>query len=525
MKKKKKKQETISTPDLLGRGATCVYLAVMLGIFPVFYHDNLFGISSVKRSFFLIVTAIYLCMMAIPFFGRILEWLKKKKMPGWKPCDIFAGLLLLSVIFSTIFALDVKEAILGVSVRKVGAIAMLLCLLVFYAVRNYTIFHRIWFCAYLAGSACIYLFGVLVTCGINVLNIQEGIDPSQLSMFVSPLGNININAAYISLMLPAAMVFFLLCKEKAYKWLLAAYLYLGFAAAVCIRSDSVIVVVFAVFVLFLYFALGNRDWLLQFTYTAGIYTAANLTVFLLRLCLKTRMYPFSGLGALVLKPQVICLELLVCGILFLICCLLKKKEAAAGPEALEQNMLRLRKWYGLLLLVLFAAGVIVLIGLNLFFRDAASGTALDQLILRDETGSGRGYIWIRTVELYGKLPLKHKIFGCGLSCFYNFVYPAYGADMLEKINSVFYDAHNDFLNMLATTGIVGIAAFFGLIGSAIVNAVRKWKEQPVQIAVVLALAAFLVQGLVNSYSIFTLPLLFIILGLSYSPILEGQAAQ
>ncbi len=76
MKKKKKKQETISTPDLLGRGATCVYLAVMLGIFPVFYHDNLFGISSVKRSFFLIVTAIYLCMMAIPFFGRILEWLK-----------------------------------------------------------------------------------------------------------------------------------------------------------------------------------------------------------------------------------------------------------------------------------------------------------------------------------------------------------------------------------------------------------------------------------------------------------------
>lgn len=276
------------------------------------------------------------------------------------------------------------------------------------------------------------------------------------------------------------------------------------------------------FVLLLYFAIGNRDWLVWFSCVFGIYTAANVTVFLLKLCLDTRMYAFSGFGALVLKPQIICLELVICGILAAICYMLKKKQQTAGTEKLVQSMARLQNVYGVCLVLLFIAGIIVLLLLNLCFREAVSGSILENLIITDEIGSFRGYIWIRTVELYGKLPWKNKIFGCGLSCFYNFVYPAYGADMIEKINSVFYDAHNDFLQTLATMGIVGVFAFFGLIISAIVNAFRKWKERPMQIAVVLALAAFLIQGLVNSYSIFTLPLLFIILGLGYSSILEEQ---
>ena len=114
------------------------------------------------------------------------------------------------------------------------------------------------------------------------------------------------------------------------------------------------------------------------------------------------------------------------------------------------------------------------------------------------------------------MPIVNKIFGCGLGCFYDFIYPAYGTDMVERFNSIFYDPHNDFLHVLSTTGIVGAIGFFGGIFSAISYSVKKRKNREMQMVVIMTLASFLVQGLVNSFTIFVIPLVFIIMGMAYS---------
>ena len=76
--------------------------------------------------------------------------------------------------------------------------------------------------------------------------------------------------------------------------------------------------------------------------------------------------------------------------------------------------------------------------------------------------------------------------------------------------------------MLATTGFVGVIGFFGGIFTTLAASMKKRKDRKVQIMAVMSLAAFLVQGLVNSFTIFIIPLVFIIMGLAYSAPPESE---
>lgn len=502
----KRKEKNVS--DLFASGATYVYLILMLGIFPMFYKGTLFDISIAKRDFFLIVTGIYLCILVIPFINEVICCIKGKKYIEGTASDLFAVLFVITVILSTVLSTNREGALWGFGSQKYGMVVLLLCLLMYFAVKKYAVYDSILIWVYLIGSGLIYLCGITLTCQIDILNMQKGIMEAQKAIFVSPLGNINYNASYISLMLPAAMVMYLLCREKFTKNVLAVYLYLGFLDAICIRADSILAVLGVIFPVLMYFALENETWLMRFFVLIQIFVFANLTVYVLRWILKSHIYVFSGLGAYLLKPQTLILEIMICCILLWF----QKKKKRPAKEKLE----KLQKMYGIVFAAAIVLGIILMILVNFCFRDQAAGTVFGKLLITDETGSGRGYIWMRTLQVFIKVPVRQKLFGVGLSCFYNFIYPYYGSDMLEKWHVVFYDPHNVFLQVLAETGIVGVIGYFGMIFSTVISAIKKRKNQEMQIAVIVTFIALLVQGLVNGDTIFVIPLIFVVLGLSYS---------
>lgn len=508
MKKKKKQKNKIDISEIFGREITYVYLLVMFGLFPVFYPGHLIGIHSVKSSFFTAASAVYICLLAIPLISQIT--LITKQHRNIKPNLIsgFAMLFLVSVAISTLAALNKENAIYGNDNIKTGAIVLAFCGIAYFTVKKYARCNRTLVLVNLAASAFIYLSGIFLTCQMDILNMQKNIIDAQKIAFISPIGNVDFNVSYISLMLPAAMVMFLTCRETMLRYLLAVSVYLGFMDSFCVRTDSGIILMLFLIVLLLYFALEKEQWLESYIILIQIFCAANISTYLLKTILQGHMYPFSGLALYLLRIETVILELILFALLFWI----RKRNKVPGTE----KLLSIQKYYKRIGLSLFAVGIVWILISNLFLREQLTGTVWGAFLLRDSLVNYRGYIWIRSIKEFAKLPLVNQLFGCGAGCFIDFIYPSYGTEMIETFQAAFYEPHNDFVQVLITTGIAGVIGYFGMIFGTIVTAFKKRKERNLQMIVIMVLAAYLLQGLVNSYTIFVIPLVFIIMGMAGS---------
>lgn len=125
----------------------------------------------------------------------------------------------------------------------------------------------------------------------------------------------------------------------------------------------------------------------------------------------------------------------------------------------------------------------------------------------------RPQVWKDTLHLFRDFPL----FGVGLGNFQN-LYPKY----TTIASPTFWDhAHNDYLEMLADTGWVGVLLFFGGVFIFLFTILKKWKERrdPFVIGITLGGLTGAVAILFHSLVEFNLRipanalLLFIILGL------------
>ncbi len=515
MKNKKKQKNKIDISEIFGGEITYVYLLVMFGLFPVFYPGHLIGIHSVKSSFFTTATAVYICLLAIPLINQIALTVKERRNIKPNLIDGCAILFLVAVVVSTLVALNKENAIYGNDNIKTGAIVLALCGAAYFTVKKYARCNRILVLVNLAASAFIYLSGIFLTCQMDILNMQKNIIDVQKTAFISPIGNVDFNVSYISLMLPAAMVMFLICKEAMLRYLLAVSVFLGFMDSFCVRTESGIILMAFLFILLFYFALEKEQWLERYIIIVQIFCAASISVFLLRTILQERMYPFSGLGLYLQRVEVIILEVVLLAGLFWI----QKRNKIPGSE----KLLKIQKYYKIIGLSLCAVGIVWILILNLFLKDQMLGTIWDAFLLQDSMFAHRGYIWIRSMKEFGKLPFINKVFGCGGGCFIDFIYPTYGTEMIEIFHAAYYEPHNDFLQVLVTTGIVGVIGYFGMIFGTIVTAYKKRKDRNMQIIVIMVLAAYLLQGLVNSYTIFVIPLVFIIMGMAGSAsVAEGE---
>lgn len=494
--------------EIFGREITQVYLLVMFGLFPVFYPGHLIGIHSVKSSFYTIATAVYLCLLAIPLIGQIILSVKERRnlKPGRMDC--FAILFLASVLFSTLTALNRTNAIYGNDNIKTGAIVLAFCGITYFTVKKYAKCDRTLVLVNLAASAFIYLCGIFLTCQMDILDMQKNIIDAQKTVFVSPIGNVDFNVSYISLMLPAAMVMFLVCKEALLRYLLAASVFLGFMDSFCVRTESGIILMIFLLLFLLYFALEKGQWLERYITIVQFFFAANISVFLLRILLQERMYIFTGSSLYLLRIETVIAEAVLFALLFWI----RKKKILPGTE----KLLKIQKYYRRAGLTIVAAGILWILILNLFLKEQMTGTIWNGLLLQDGMFSHRGYIWIRTMKEFKELPLVNQLFGCGAGCFIDFIYPSYGTEMMEIFQAAYYEPHSDLLQVLVTTGIAGVIGYFGMIFGAMVTAFRKRKERNMQIIVIMVLAAYVLQGLVNSYTIFVIPLVFLILGMADS---------
>lgn len=124
--------------------------------------------------------------------------------------------------------------------------------------------------------------------------------------------------------------------------------------------------------------------------------------------------------------------------------------------------------------------------------------ALNQyLLLNDDWGTHRGYIWRIGMEFYQKQPIHHKLFGYGPDTFGIITVKNYFEDMVRRYGEKFDSAHNEYLQYLVTIGIVGLTAYLALLLTSITEMLRTLKKRPELIAIAFAVICYGAQAAVN----------------------------
>lgn len=521
---KNQKRQQKSTGEWLLEKSTFYYAFLMLLTYPVFFHDGFIDIVRSKLAYYKVVTFIFL---AVAVIGFLAYWVDNGIKTGQRPASfgawfrdvpkdsLFTGVFFAAILLSTLVSDYRQEAFMGSNGRRLGAMVMLLYLFVYLMCGKYLKMHRALLWAFLASNAVIIMLGNLQFWGIDLFHMYENLVESQHNMFISTIGNINVNAGYLCLILPIVMAFYFVSENKAYKIVYVVFLVAGFYEAFVTLSDSSFLGIGVGYLVLFWFGCKNHEAMRKFLELAGFFWLAD---FLMRLTLTiggavgadAALYVTfleMPLQNLVSSWSVIIGMGILLAVAFLLVEVLRRKQINFPYRAVRGGVF-------IVLAVLIAVAVIVVIVANTKAEGQWQGSlaVLNQLQLVDSFGSNRGYVWKRCLIAYGKLPWYQKIFGYGLNCFGQLMAVDYSEEMVTLYGGMFIDAHNEVLQFLITTGIVGVIGYFGILISTVVNCAKKAAENPVLIAGIAGILGYLAQAMVNNPQTFLTPTVFLFLG-------------
>ena len=140
-------------------------------------------------------------------------------------------------------------------------------------------------------------------------------------------------------------------------------------------------------------------------------------------------------------------------------------------------------------------------------------------------GSGRGYIWSRTLPMMKDTQLLG--YGADSYCIY---FPH--EDYVGKYNSGTFSAntnivvdkpHNMYMGMVVGTGGISLLAFLGLTILYLIQGIKLYFRKELKtlydfvgVSIVLSICGFLVAGLVNDSTVSVMPMFYGLLGIGFS---------
>ena len=119
----------------------------------------------------------------------------------------------------------------------------------------------------------------------------------------------------------------------------------------------------------------------------------------------------------------------------------------------------------------------------------------DVLIFNDNWGTYRGTAWRITVESWLAQPVWRKLLGVGPGMMHTAVADWAGAGITDRMKT-FYAAHNEYLELLLTTGAAGLAAWLWFVIAHLRRAAQNWLRPGVAPAT-LALISYLAHAVIS----------------------------
>lgn len=478
-------------------GLVKLYVYFMFLIYPIFFHNYYFDIVTCKYILFLIVTGIMFIISVFYIPENIFKKIKMREI-RFSVSDYFMFAFLIVNVISTLLSGDILYGLNGASGRNMG-LSTVICLTFVYFLISRTFkldetFYRI----AAIGSVLVSIVGILQFAGIDFLGFYDKLESSQKLFYISTLGHVDVYTSYFALTIPVLFIKYLHSTAPKEKFFYLTALITNGAGVVCGQCDSAYIVIFASIFLTLIFG-KCRDKRVRISEVILPFVLIEVIV---KALLKVNdnakeVRIVSTFTKALFNDKAILILAVILGISILI------------EMKYVTDVMRFKNVYLLIMGVGIVAYIILIICFTTIFKEADLGKFETILRFSDSYGSYRGYIWKVLVKDYRDMPFINKLFGIGTDLLRPYLVAKYGDKMYRVTNAYYDNAHNECLQYLATTGIIGLITYAGLVIASIKNALKNENLRIILAAVL----CYLAQSFVNINQVVTTPLFFIMLSL------------
>ena len=551
------------------------FLFCMLGIFPLYYKEQYYGIGDAKFEFFWTTSlgfiGTFLVFIILKF---VLEQISKKPLckkkieNSYKTTEhkkenillkcldnlssldyavfIYAICVFLSYGFS-----DYKDfALKGASGWNMGLCSQMIFVALYFILsrqkelfakvqslkgeKRYQDLTQLILIVHLTASALAFLLGILHRFEIDPLGMYEGLELYQKIEFLSTIGQATWFSSYVCTVSAVGITLFYVSEKKWLRIVTGIYTVLGFGILVTQNSDSAFVAAAGMMLLLGYFSLADVKKCCRFWQVMSLMWGSFAGIGLLQRVFADRAIPLDRLSVF-LSQSIVTIGIFMFSMAVMLFYGKCYKREIAEKDRKEGNieetkihtdkiMSVSKRIYQIGLILLLAAVVMIVIFIYLntkgyLLQWFGYQSTNSYLLFDSRWGNGRGSTWMICWQSFWNMPFYQKLFGIGPDSLSAYLYSM--PDMEELLRSLWgnqrlTNAHNEYLNSLLCYGAVGLWAWMTVLIGGIRYFYNKTKENPFMIAFALCIMGYACHNIFCYQQICATPFLFIALGIGES---------
>lgn len=391
----------------------------------------------------------------------------KKSIKNLSVTDKFGAAFILAALLSFAFAKYRAVAFTGSSDSYLGLFAVIVMAMIYRTAKKHFSLDEIFVLTASVGGAAAALFAIIQFMGADLFGMFSAIEKTtdRIYNFLSTLGNTSVFGQYMILILPLAVtgycmaddirkrIIFGICNSIMIMGIMVANVdaaYLGFIVICALCA-----------VVFL------RD-AAHFKTIMELCSQTLLSVIILKiiysLCSSARGR--SAITRAIMDVPVYVYVVLM--IVFVAAAYLADKKIKS-----EKFYLAVSKTAKAFSFTIAVAVMALFIYLSVVDTDSQLFGLEKYLRFSDHWGTDRGYVWRWLFTIFMGAGPVQKIFGAGQGSVVFELFSHYKVQMISELKYYFDNAHNVYLHILFTMGILGAAVYIAFIASAVKDGIQK----------------------------------------------------
>lgn len=496
----------------------CIYLVVMLAVFPFYNEEGYAHIGTDKAVFFrkfgtgagkwlLIFLGLFLFLNLCRLISNVVHRLqagdsvrdlfRKREKRESRKCPIvsadFFALLYCGALLLSYACTDYRDkALWGEKGWFMGLFPQLIL------VGTYFFVSRLWkprkWLLYLClpVSTAVFLMGCLNRFGIYSFGLEY-----VGSGYISTVGNVNWYCGYaVSVMFVGTVLLWLGEGMKAWqKALLMLYTAIGYLSLILQGSDSGLVALAVVMLVMFCMSAGDSGRMLVFWQEMTVLSVECLGICVFRSQVPEGINFVGNLAELfVCKPVSITMTVVSFAALIFVW---RDKHKNIHRKKLYCVL----AWTAALGSVLIVLGILLLAYMNTRHPGILGRLSeINLFTFNMAWGSNRGATWWAGWKCFAEQDILHKLVGVGPDCMWSYISSDASAALTEGVEAAFgslrlTNAHNEWLTVLVDTGILGLIGYGGMMLCGIRELLQKGQKNSVAAACGFCLLAYVANSM------------------------------